>query len=171
MPDSHPPGRLTRMSPNIAHIDARNAGHTFEATRNYKTQHTPESTANHITHPTIHPQPILVGVSFMKEKHNMADAQIRIDGRIAADPRFNSVNGKSVANIKVLAGRSKKNDDGTWENITTTAYDVAFWNQHAELVNMFNPNKGDSVVVTGTVTGIDKFQGEKGELLSVKVSG
>ena len=101
----------------------------------------------------------------------MADAQIRIDGRIAADPRFNSVNGKSVANIKVLAGRSKKNDDGTWENITTTAFDVAYWNQHAELVNMFNPNKGDSVVVTGTVTGIDKFTGDKGELLSVKVSG
>jgi single-stranded DNA-binding protein len=106
----------------------------------------------------------------MKEKH-MADASIKIDGRIANDVRFNSVNGKSVANIKVLAGRSKKNDDGTWENITTTAYDVAFWNQHAELVNMFNPNKGDSVVVTGTVTGIDKFQGDKGELLSVKVSG
>ena len=101
----------------------------------------------------------------------MADASIKIDGRIANDVRYNSVNGKSVANIKVLAGRSKKNDDGTWENITTTAYDVAFWNQHAELVNMFNPNKGDSVVVTGTVTGIDKFQGDKGELLSVKVSG
>ena len=107
----------------------------------------------------------------MKEKTNMADASIKIDGRIANDVRFNSVNGKSVANIKVLAGRSKKNDDGTWENLSTTAYDVAFWNQHAELVNMFNPNKGDSVVVTGTVTGIDKFQGDKGELLSVKVSG
>ena len=101
----------------------------------------------------------------------MADASIKIDGRIANDVRFNSVNGKSVANIKVLAGRSKKNDDGTWENLSTTAYDVAYWNQHAELVNMFNPAKGDSVVVTGTVTGIDKFQGEKGELLSVKVSG
>ena len=101
----------------------------------------------------------------------MADASIKIDGRIANDVRFNSVNGKSVANIKVLAGRSKKNDDGTCENLSTTAYDVAFWNQHAELVNMFNPAKGDSVVVTGTVTGIDKFQGEKGELLSVKVSG
>ena len=101
----------------------------------------------------------------------MADASIKIDGRIANEVRYNSVNGKSVANIKVLAGRSKKNDDGTWENLSTTAYDVAFWNQHAELVNMFNPSKGDSVVVTGTVTGIDKFQGEKGELLSVKVSG
>ena len=101
----------------------------------------------------------------------MADATININGRIAGEPRYNSVNGKSVANIKVLAGRSKKNDDGTWENLSTTAYDVAFWNQHAELVNMFNPSKGDSVVVTGTVTGIDKFAGEKGELLSVKVSG
>ena len=59
----------------------------------------------------------------------MADASIKIDGRIANDVRYNSVNGKSVANIKVLAGRSKKNDDGTWENLSTTAYDVAFWNQ------------------------------------------
>ena len=101
----------------------------------------------------------------------MADASIKIDGRVANDVRFSSVNGKSVANIKVLAGRSKKNENGEWENLSTTAYDVAFWNQHAELVNMFNPAKGDSVVVTGTVTGIDKFQGEKGELLSVKVSG
>ena len=54
----------------------------------------------------------------MKEKHKMADASIKIDGRIANDVRYNSVNGKSVANIKVLAGRSKKNDDGTWENLS-----------------------------------------------------
>lgn len=101
----------------------------------------------------------------------MADARIIIEGRIVLDPRFNSVNGKSVANLKVLAGRSRKNDDGTWETLSETAYDVAFWNEHAELVNMFNPEKGCNVIVSGTVGGIEKFEGDKGERLSVKVSG
>lgn len=101
----------------------------------------------------------------------MADARIIIEGRIVTEPRFNSANGKSVANLKVLAGRSRKNDDGTWETLSETAYDVAFWNQHAELVNMFNPEKGCNVIVSGTVGGIEKFEGEKGERLSVKVSG
>lgn len=101
----------------------------------------------------------------------MADARIIIEGRIVTEPRFNSVNGKSVANLKVLAGRSRKNDDGTWETLSETAYDVAFWNQHAELVNMFNPEVGCNVIVSGTVGGIEKFEGEKGERLSVKVSG
>ena len=101
----------------------------------------------------------------------MADARITIEGRIVLDPRFNSVNGKSVANLKVLAGRSRKNDSGEWETLSETAYDCAFWNEHAELVNMFNPEKGCSVIVTGTVGGVEKFEGEKGERLSVKVSG
>ena len=101
----------------------------------------------------------------------MADARITIEGRIGLDPRCNSVNGKSVANLKVLAGRSRKNDSGEWETLSETAYDCAFWNEHAELVNMFNPEKGCSVIVTGTVGGVEKFEGEKGERLSVKVSG
>lgn len=101
----------------------------------------------------------------------MADSQIRIDGRIATDPRYNQVNGKDVANLRVLAGRSKKNDDGTWETLSQTAYDVAFWNEHAHLVGAIEPNKGDSVIVTGTVTGVESYAGQNGESLSIKVSG
>ena len=101
----------------------------------------------------------------------MADAQIRIDGRIATDPRYNQVNGKDVANLRVLAGRSKKLDDGTWETLSQTAYDVAFWNEHAHLVGAIEPNKGDSVIVTGTVTGVESYAGQNGESLSIKVSG
>lgn len=101
----------------------------------------------------------------------MADAQIRIDGRIATDPRYNQVNGKDVANLRVLAGRSKKLEDGTWETLSQTAYDVAFWNEHAHLVGAIEPNKGDSVIVTGTVTGVESYAGQNGESLSIKVSG
>ena len=101
----------------------------------------------------------------------MADAQIRIDGRIATDPRYNQVNGKDVANLRVLAGRSKKLEDGTWETLSQTAYDVAFWNEHAHLVGAIEPNKGDSVIVTGSVTGVESYAGQNGESLSIKVSG
>lgn len=101
----------------------------------------------------------------------MADAQIRIDGRIATDPRYNQANGKDVANLRILAGRSRKNDNGDWETLSTTAYDVAFWAEHAHLVGAIEPHKGDSVIVNGAITGVEKYDGQNGESLSVKVVG
>lgn len=101
----------------------------------------------------------------------MADAQITIDGRVATDPRYNNVNGKDVANLRVLAGRSKKLDDGSFETLSQTAYDVAFWGEHAYLVDKLNPQKGDSVKITGTVTGLSAYDGQNGQSLSAKVSG
>lgn len=101
----------------------------------------------------------------------MADARITIDGTIASDPRFNSVNGDPVANLRVLAGRSKKNDDGSWETLSTTAYDVSFWREHAQLADSLRPEKGSKVIVSGTVSGVESYQGQNGESLSVKVNG
>lgn len=102
----------------------------------------------------------------------MADARVTIEGAIASDPRYNTTgDGTPVANIRVLAGRSRKNDDGTWETLSTTAYDVSFWRAHAELASNLGPEKGSKVVVTGTITGVESYQGQKGESLSVKVDG
>lgn len=102
----------------------------------------------------------------------MPDARITIEGRIASDPRYSATqSGIQVANLRILAGRSKKGDDGQWETLSTTAYDVAFWRQHHDLVASLNPGKGDSVTVTGTITGLESYQGNNGESLSVKVAG
>ena len=102
----------------------------------------------------------------------MADARIIIDGRIVTDPRFNtSKNGDPVANLRVLAGRSRKDEQGNWQTLSETAYNVAFWREHAQLVDMLRPENGASVVVSGTVTGVEKFDGQNGESLSVQVSG
>ena len=102
----------------------------------------------------------------------MADARVTIEGAIASDPRYNTTgDGTPVANIRVLAGRSRKNDDGTWETLSTTAYDVSFWRAYAELASNLGPEKGSKVVVTGTITGVESYQGQKGESLSVKVDG
>ena len=102
----------------------------------------------------------------------MADARIIIEGRIVTDPRFNtSKNGDPVANLRVLAGRSRKDEQGNWQTLSETAYNVAFWREHAQLVDMLRPENGASVVVSGTVTGVEKFDGQNGESLSVQVSG
>lgn len=101
----------------------------------------------------------------------MADASTRIDGRIATEPRYNNVNGRDVANLRVLAGRSRKNDNDEWEKLSETAYNVAFWNEHAHLVDGLNPQKGDSVIIFGTITGLEAYDGQNGQSLSAKVSG
>lgn len=101
----------------------------------------------------------------------MPDASIKFDGRIVTEPRTNNVNGKDVANLRILAGRSKKLDNGEWETLSETAYDVAFWGEHAHLAKALSPNKGDTAIITGTVTGVDSYQGESGERLSIKVNG
>lgn len=101
----------------------------------------------------------------------MPDARITIEGRVAGDVRYGNVNGKDVANLRVLAGRSKKNDNGEWENLSTTAYDCAFWAEHSHLVNALNPLRGDSVEVVGAITKLESYNGQNGESLSAKVTG
>ena len=101
----------------------------------------------------------------------MPDARITIEGRVAGDVRYGNVNGKDVANLRVLAGRSKKNDNGEWENLSTTAYDCAFWAEHSHLVNALNPQRGDSVEVVGAITKLESYNGQNGESLSAKVTG
>ena len=101
----------------------------------------------------------------------MPDARITIEGRVAGDVRYGNVNGQDVANLRILAGRSKKSDNGEWENLSTTAYDVAFWGEHSHLISALAPSRGDGVEVTGSITKLEAYNGQNGESLSAKVSG
>ena len=101
----------------------------------------------------------------------MPDARITIEGRIAADPRFSATQqGVSVGNLRVLAGRSKKDEQWNWQTLSTTAYQAAFWREHHDLLATLNPEKGDSVTITGTVEGVDSYDGPNGVSLSVRVN-
>lgn len=98
----------------------------------------------------------------------MPDASIRIDGRHIADkPRFGDANGTPVANLRVAAGRSRKNDQGGFDTLSEVFYDVAFWREHHDLIAGLNIGKGDTVVITGNVTGTEVYEGKA----TVKVTG
>ena len=98
----------------------------------------------------------------------MPDASIRIDGRQIADQvRYGQANGVPVANLVVAAGRSKKNDQGGFDQLSNVVYDVAFWREHHDLIAGLGINQGDTVIITGNVTGTDVYEGKA----KVKVSG
>ena len=98
----------------------------------------------------------------------MPDASIRIDGRqIAEQVRYGQANGVPVANLVVAAGRSKKNDQGGFDQLSNVVYDVAFWREHHDLIAGLGINQGDTVIITGNVTGTDVYEGKA----KVKVSG
>ncbi len=101
----------------------------------------------------------------------MPDARIIIEGRVASDPRFGTTQaGKPVGNLRVLAGRSRKDEQGQWQTLSTTAYEAAFWEAHHDLMAGLGAQKGDSVIVTGTISGVESYQGQNGESLTVKVN-
>ena len=98
----------------------------------------------------------------------MPDASIRIDGRqIAEQVRYGQANGVPVANLVVAAGRSKKNDQGGFDQLSNVVYDVAFWREHHDLIAGLGIGQGDTVIITGNVTGTDVYEGKA----KVKVSG
>ena len=64
----------------------------------------------------------------------MADATIIIDGGIVAEPRWNNPGQNRVGNLTVRAGRSRKNDQGGYDQLSSTPFDVACWNEVHDLL-------------------------------------
>ena len=93
----------------------------------------------------------------------MADATIIIDGGIVADPRWNNPGQNRVGNLTVRAGRSRKNDQGGYDQLSSTPFDVACWNEVHDLLAAQSPEKGSQVRITGTVTGVRTYQDQQGQ--------
>lgn len=93
----------------------------------------------------------------------MADADIIINGGIVADPRWATPGQNRVGNLTVRAGRSKKNDQGGYDQLSSTPYDIACWNEVHDLLAAQSPEKGSQVRITGTVTGVRTYQDQQGQ--------
>ena len=93
----------------------------------------------------------------------MADATIVIDGGIVAEPRWNNPGQNRVGNLTVRAGRSRKEQDGSYTQLSSTPFDVACWNEVHDLLAAQMPEKGSQVRITGTVTGVRTYQDQQGQ--------
>jgi single-strand DNA-binding protein len=80
----------------------------------------------------------------------MSKSTMTVEGFVANDPRLNTTQGgKSVISVTVPHQRSKRQDDGTWQNQgETTWVEATFWEeQAAEVARLVQ--KGTAVIVTG----------------------
>ena len=92
----------------------------------------------------------------------MSNPNITINGRLSKDPEGRVANGKSVAEITVPQQRSKRTDDGRWENVGGTSWITAtFWEGDADAV-MAYLSKGSEVIVTGQLA-TQEYQTREGE--------
>lgn len=102
----------------------------------------------------------------------MADANIIINGGIVSDPRWNTTqSGHRVGNLTVRAGRSRKEQDGSYTQLSSTAYDCAHWDLVHDLLAAQTPEKGSQVTITGTVAGAESYTDREGNVqVTVKVN-
>ena len=95
---------------------------------------------------------------------------LTITGNLINDPELKFTNsGKAVATFTVITSKSKKNQDGTWENTDVTFWNVKAWDKLAENI-ADTLRKGMTVIVQGTAVQEnwdDKNTGEKRSRLGV----
>ena len=95
---------------------------------------------------------------------------ITIDGRLVADPELKfTPGGKAVANLRVAASDSKKDDAGNWSTTEQIFINVTLWEAEAETAGEHFV-KGDRVLVAGRIwqREYEKSDGSKGFSLEVK---
>jgi single-strand DNA-binding protein len=80
----------------------------------------------------------------------MGNPDITVIGRLAADPEFKNFGGNSIAKFRVITSDRRKNEDGKWEDVNTSGWNVAAWNNVADSCKGIL-EKGQEVVVFGTI--------------------
>lgn len=77
-------------------------------------------------------------------------AEITIIGNLAADPELNAGPNFKLAKFTIMTSRSKRREDGSWENLDSTAWACTAFDKLAEHV-VASLKKGDPVIAVGTV--------------------
>jgi single-strand DNA-binding protein len=80
----------------------------------------------------------------------MSNPNVTIIGRLAADPEFKSFGSNSVAKFRVITSDRRKNEDGKWEDINTSGWNVVAWNNAADSCKNIL-EKGQEVIVIGVM--------------------
>lgn len=79
----------------------------------------------------------------------MSNPSITIVGRIGTDPEFKNFGGNNIVKFRLITSDRRKTEDGKWEDVNTSGWNIAAWNNVAESCkNVLQ--KGQEIVVIGT---------------------
>ena len=80
----------------------------------------------------------------------MSNPEITIVGRIGTDPEYKTFGGNNILKFRVITSDRRKTDDGRWEDVNTSGWNIVGWNKLAESSkNVLE--KGQEVIIVGTM--------------------
>jgi single-strand DNA-binding protein len=80
----------------------------------------------------------------------MSNPNLTIIGRIGTDPEFKTYNGTPVVKFRVITSDRRKNDQGQWEDVNTSGWNVSAWNNVADSAKG-TLKKGQEVIIMGNM--------------------
>ena len=80
----------------------------------------------------------------------MSNPEITIVGRIGTEPEYKTFGGNNILKFRVITSDRRKTDDGRWEDVNTSGWNIVGWNKLAESSkNVLE--KGQEVIIVGTM--------------------
>jgi single-strand DNA-binding protein len=80
----------------------------------------------------------------------MSNPDITIVGRIGTEPEYKNFGGNNIVKFRVITSDRRKTDDGKWEDVNTSGWNIVGWNRLAESSKDIL-EKGQEVIVIGTM--------------------
>ena len=80
----------------------------------------------------------------------MSNPEITIVGRIGTEPENKTFGGNNILKFRVITSDRRKTDDGRWEDVNTSGWNIVAWNKLAESSKGVL-EKGQEVIVVGTM--------------------
>jgi len=80
----------------------------------------------------------------------MGNPNITVVGRLASDPEFKNFGSNSVAKFRVITSDRRKNEDGKWEDVNTSGWNVSAWGSVADSCKNIL-EKGQEVMLLGVI--------------------
>jgi len=80
----------------------------------------------------------------------MSNPDITIKGRIGTDPEYKNFGGSNIVKFRVITSDRRKKEDGNWEDVNTSGWNIVGWNRVAESSKNIL-EKGQEVIIMGSM--------------------
>lgn len=80
----------------------------------------------------------------------MSNPDITIVGRIGTEPEYKNFGGNNILKFRVITSDRRKTDDGRWEDVNTSGWNIVGWNKLAESSRNIL-EKGQEVIIVGSM--------------------